>query len=1833
MTAQLLASELSNLIQESKRKHNDLKQAAEKSLEELRSISDSSEAQIGVALSQRTNFVNPFVIACGTRNVKFTSIAIVCLQRLIAAKGVPRSRLDQVLHSLRDASSGGLDVQLRILQSLPSLLQNYANDVVGDLLITALNICFVLQASKNVVVNNTASATLQQLLIAVLDKVAAEDKPQPRQLPAAGEELVGETTIALRPAALDAYRVFKDICLLTESGRPEYLRFSNLPQTFGLELVESILTNHPGIFASHPEQIHILRSSLLPFLTKSLVGKPNFPTAVRLVRVLYTVLRRHMTLLPAESGEALAALTHVIDHDTMLWKRVLCLEAFKGIFFDPSLLRQIYMLYDAKADERNILQDLLATFVRVSTERPTVIGLGHQSTIPVAGAARGGGSSTDQAILEASGVSGIISGSVTGEGFSTGISSQWSTIRTPCIDQLDKAEPLTIPESYIYSLVLSCITSLSDGLAKFILPLTVPNENRNRKKALKQEARPRSPAPTQTSAAKEEHTEAASGTGLERSSSFKKNPVPVNPLTFKEHSLHAEVKAYADMIDRCWPAILATCSTFLYAALDVEYYHSLVRAFQRFTHVAGLLQLNTPRDAFLTTLGKAAVPPNVLTACLNAGARPMTPTSAGSDTPNTGIFGNARGLLSVDSLVSQTSASDKSQQPFASDPMPASINTRNLLCLRALLNLGIALGPTLESSWQIILETLQQADFVLFCSGKAAGRTPTAVRASDAQADAEASMLLANFGTEIKAVETAASRLFESMVDFPNAAFVEFVVATCGMLEKRPEASALETGDDTSHPHEPTSPERKETLAAGGSSSNGNTKLKAPVVKHKRVMSITTVPSSGHAQEDQFVLAKLGDIASINLERLLYTSPDISGWVPLTSELINTLGSAMTSPAVRMRAVETLVRFLLEAASAILAEKDAVRSEIQLRLLGTLRDALRPLLQTDRPGSVATHGADIDIHKVALDGLKSFLEISGEALVSGWTVVFEIIDSLFVESRPAAVPFSDGGPSEFLDRGLTTRSVRLIKPSFASLQLICSDFLPSLPNTCYLDLVSTLYKFCSQDDDLNVALTTVTFYWAISDFLHARNNNNAMAIVAAMEGGPSDAALAKLAYNTSHPGSGAALWMLLLLRLTAVTTDQRLELRNSAVQTLLRIIHAYGSNLSGEAWSVCIRSVIFRLFSATEDRLRGAIERGASKMTCAEWSETAVVIINGVSKLLASYLDVLVSRTVFASLWQELLVHFETMLDFQVLDVSTAVFGSLASILSKSDGHTRWSFNKEAVHLAWGLWSRGVPVPVPKERKTERENGSDKDKSSASAASEDNQVCLESWVKAYLEIEHLMRVDMDLARIEQTIRLLRDAMVLASPGSYANDIEYMTPLQSRILAVFKVVRTDVDGAPSAVINQLAEFVSMAFDLPGARSSNKRTFVAMSKESMAVLHDHIKQYAGGAAIFVSGAFSTALASLAIPITRKYRFPIATRSLPPWQVATNAALAILETTLPHLREHTVPRAAFQHIWDVIATIADGIIRADLDDLDHGDEGGGMTATAPRDDSVLAADQHFDLQAFRKLRELIIPAMGAAAIADTARRAYAEGLFRVSIVHPLAPDDAALIYGGAENNNSGNDGDGNAPNGSRQNITTSSLFCFNTQRRGRTIDPPPTKRATMSYSCLDELFALVAAYENTGNQPAIVVQPPTPRLPPGQEPTATTTPPGSTETEHLMHVRLAQTAAPYLILRCALTLRAYVADQPLRGHMPQPLSQRRELSRILRCLVDLKSEPDAILSLVRPGGDAIEANSEGREHLLRLYPLLLRAVQVAGTAGDAPTLALAGEALEALGTELGV
>lgn len=117
----------------------------------------------------------------------------------------------------------GHDVQLKILQALPSLLHNYPIDLRGELLSTVLQICSSLQSIKSPAVSNTAAATLQQLVTAIFDRVSVEDgrsllmlgirktltlsEERALEIPIATEVKGDDGPVPVRPAANDAYKV------------------------------------------------------------------------------------------------------------------------------------------------------------------------------------------------------------------------------------------------------------------------------------------------------------------------------------------------------------------------------------------------------------------------------------------------------------------------------------------------------------------------------------------------------------------------------------------------------------------------------------------------------------------------------------------------------------------------------------------------------------------------------------------------------------------------------------------------------------------------------------------------------------------------------------------------------------------------------------------------------------------------------------------------------------------------------------------------------------------------------------------------------------------------------------------------------------------------------------------------------------------------------------------------------------------------------------------------------------------------------------------------------------------------------------------------------------------------------------------------------------------------------------------------------------------------------------------------------------------------------------------------------------------------------------------
>ena len=89
------------------------------------------------------------------------------------------------------------------------------------------------------------------------------------------------------------------------------------------------------------------------------------------------------------------------------------------------------------------------------------------------------------------------------------------------------------------------------------------------------------------------------------------------------------------------------------------------------------------------------------------------------------------------------------------------------MCLRALLNLGIALGPTLsDTAWTIVLQALQQVEALTSVgpTGRLAAVNSGAQEGSESDAGSE-------LGTELAAVDTARRRMLDSTRTYNESSF------------------------------------------------------------------------------------------------------------------------------------------------------------------------------------------------------------------------------------------------------------------------------------------------------------------------------------------------------------------------------------------------------------------------------------------------------------------------------------------------------------------------------------------------------------------------------------------------------------------------------------------------------------------------------------------------------------------------------------------------------------------------------------------------------------------------------------------------------------------------------------------------------------------------------------------------------------------------------------------------------------------------------------------------------------------------------------------------------
>jgi hypothetical protein len=599
----------------------------------------------------------------------------------------------------------------------------------------------------------------------------------------------------------------------------------------------------------------------------------------------------------------------------------------------------------------------------------------------------------------------------------------------------------------------------------------------------------------------------------------------------------------------------------------------------------------------------------------------------------------------------------------------------------------------------------------------------------------------------------------------------------------------------------------------------------------------------------------------------------------------------------------------------------------------------------------------------------------------------------------------------------------------------------------------------------------------------------------------------------------AAQWLLVLVRLREIIRSGQKETRKAAFQIVCGICKNHGAQLTAGSWDVLLHTVLFGIVSDNAAATSGETDPAVQASEVQTAYEMTEIILQGTAAVLAQHSQIIESISALPRLWDLFVDALETLLSHSDYSTYAAIYRSLTSILAtiETPSHA-W---RQPVERSFALWSKQVP-------QSSRQTSSEKD----------NQVAFVAYAELATELYRLTSAELTTERVFVIVERLFACVRQSEASYYGADVHSTSPLQGKVLDLLKSLRTDVPGAKSRLVSTAAAAIVLHTETAdqAAAKTSRPSFIALSGDSIEWLQDLILVHAGDAELYADNAVVEAIQSLRTVISRKYATRQDYKGTMLWRRATSAAIAVAQAVLTKTQSPETSKETSTALWSEFVHISAAIVNAN--DL-H------LFADAQR----VYDDQLSDIDAYKSLRQIMIPRLGGDDLPDSCRRVFAESLFLASIIHQVETNELPT------------------PDSTPTFLSSPALQNITSTRRGR-VSVPFSRREQMSYVCFNELIALSSA-----------------------KPTPTP------EDE-----RLARVAAPLLVLRLAIPVRAYIADQPLRGRAPQPLSELEELLFCFENIENLEVCPGALPDRGQVGGGK-------KAHLAYLYPLLAKAVKTAG------------------------
>ncbi|XP_010379428.1 protein MON2 homolog isoform X2 [Rhinopithecus roxellana] len=1472
-----MQSDLRALSLECKKKFPPVKEAAESGIIKVKTIAARNTEILAALKENSSEVVQPFLMGCGTKEPKITQLCLAAIQRLMSHEVVSETAAGNIINMLWQLMENSLE-ELKLLQTVLVLLTT--NTVVHDeALSKAIVLCFRLHFTKDNITNNTAAATVRQVVTVVFERMVAEDErhrdiiEQPILVQGNSNR---RSVSTLKPCAKDAYMLFQDLCQLVNADAPYWLvGMTEMTRTFGLELLESVLNDFPQVFLQHQEFSFLLKERVCPLVIKLFspnikfrqgssassspapVEKPYFPICMRLLRVVSVLIKQFYSLLVTECEIFLSLLVKFLDADKPQWLRAVAVESIHRFCVQPQLLRSFCQSYDMKQHSTKVFRDIVNALGSFIQSLFLVPPTGNPATSNQAGNNNLGGSVSAPANSGMVGIGGGVTLLPAFEYRGTWIPILTITVqgsaKATYLEMLDKVEPPTIPEGYAMSVAFHCLLDLVRGITSMIEGEL--GEVETECQTTTEEAS----SPTQSSEQQD--------------------------LQSTSDQMDKEIVSRAvweEMVNACWCGLLAALSLLLDASTDEAATENILKAELTMAALCGRLGLITSRDAFITAICKGSLPPHYALTVLN------TTTAATLSNKSYSVQGQSVMMISPSSESHQQVVAVG--QPLAVQPQgTVMLTSKNIQCMRTLLNLAHCHGAVLGTSWQLVLATLQHLVWILGLKPSSGG----ALKPGRA-VEGPSTVLTTAVMTDLPVISNILSRLFESSQYLDDVSLHHLINALCSL--------SLEAMD----------------------MAYGNNK-----------------------EPSLFAVAKLLETGLVNMHRIEIL------WRPLTGHLLE----VCQHPNSRMRewGAEALTSLIK---AGLTFNHDPPLSQNQ-RLQLLLLNPLKEMSNINHP----------DIRLKQLECVLQILQSQGDSLGPGWPLVLGVMGAIR----------NDQGES-------------LIRTAFQCLQLVVTDFLPTMPCTCLQIVVDVAGSFGLHNQELNISLTSIGLLWNISDYFFQRGET------IEKELNKEEAAQQKQAEEKGvvlnrpfHPAPPFdCLWLCLYAKLGELCVDPRPAVRKSAGQTLFSTIGAHGTLLQHSTWHTVIWKVLFHLLdrvresSTTADKEK--IESGGGNILIhhsrdtaeKQWAETWVLTLAGVARIFNTRRYLLQPLGDFSRAWDVLLDHIQSAALSKNNEVSLAALKSFQEILQivspvrDSDkpetppvvnvpvpvligpisGMSRPFVRTDSIGERLGRYSSSEPPIVTDELEdlnlwwaawnTWYRIGSESTKPPVTfdkLTFIPSQPFLTALIQIFPALYQHIKTGFNMDDLQKLGVILHSAISVpissdASPfilPSYTEAV--LTSLQEAVLTALDVLQKAICVGPEnmqimypAIFDQLLAFVEFSCKPPqygqletkhiANAKYNQAEWVALNyvpfaERSLEVVVDLYQKTACHKAVVNEKVLQYIIKTLRVPLSLKYSCP----SESTWKLAVSSLLRVLSIGLPVARQHA-SSGKFDSMWPELA-----------------------------------------------------------------------------------------------------------------------------------------------------------------------------------------------------------------------------------------------------------------------------------------------------------------------------